>query len=1122
METVPGESPPAAATSRRDFVHAGFLLTAVALVVGGALGAVNAGRLAEDSRSVAHSHEVVGALEILLSSLKDAETGQRGYLLVEDEKYLAPYVQALEQVQGEFARLLELASDNPVQQSRLAALREKMDMRLDELTKTVKQAKSGDRAGAIGFIRSGVGKARMDELRREVADLQAAERDLLGSRAARSGVSYRTTLATVLGATAAGLALTGAAFLLVRRNLAQKQRTMRKIAASEALKAAILDTALDCIVTCDQDGLIVEFNPAAERTFGHFRADVVGKVMSDIIVPPAYRARHRQGMARILETGKSRVLGKRMEMSGLRSDGSEFPVEFTVTRIDVEGPPKFTAYLRDITERKRAEAALQASEERFRTLADYMPAFAWTADAQGWIHWYNQRWYDYTGTTLEQMQGWGWTSVHHPDHVDRVVARLQRSWDTGEPWEDTFPLRGQDGQYRWFLSRARPIRDAAGAIAVWFGTNTDITEQRAAEAALRDSEARFRAAAGAVSNMIWTNDAAGTMVGEQPGWAAFTGQTLDEYQGYGWAQAVHPEDAQPTIEAWEQAVVGKRAFEFEHRLRRRDGEWRACAIRAVPVFGADGAIREWVGVHTDVTERQRTEAALRDSEAASRLLAAIVTSSEDAIVSKDLDSVVTNWNKAAEHVFGYSAEEMIGRSVTLLIPEEIASEEPEIMGRILRGESVPHFDTLRQRKDGRRVAVSVTISPIFDRQGRVVGASKIARDVSERKRVEAQLQQSEEELRRLAAELSEADRRKDEFLATLAHELRNPLAPIRTGLQIIRMSAGDAVAQVGAMMERQVGQMVHLVDDLLDVSRVSRGKLELRRERLELAAVLGDAVETSRPALDAAGHQLTVAVPAEPIFLDADATRLVQVFANLLNNAAKYTERGGRIALTAEREGDQTVVRVEDTGIGIPREQLPKVFEIFAQVNRSQEQSQGGLGIGLSLVKRLVEMHGGSVEARSAGLGKGSEFVVRLPVAAAEAPAAAPGEAPPGGPAVRRRILVADDNVDAAESLAMLLTLQGNEVRTAHDGARALAAAAEFRPQVVLLDIGMPKLNGYEVCRRIRALPWGKEPYVVALTGWGQDDDKRRSQEAGFDRHLVKPVDPEALARFFEKLPTPD
>ena len=370
--------------------------------------------------------------------------------------------------------------------------------------------------------------------------------------------------------------------------------------------------------------------------------------------------------------------------------------------------------------------------------------------------------------------------------------------------------------------------------------------------------------------------------------------------------------------------------------------------------------------------------------------------------------------------------------------------------------------------------------------------------------------------------LKEADQRKDEFLATLAHELRNPLAPLRNGLQILRLAKGDSqvIEEARSMMERQLGQLVHLVDDLLDLGRISRGKIALRKERVEIGKVVRQAVETSRPLIDLVGHRLVIDHSPELIFVDADVTRLAQVISNLLNNAAKYTERGGQITLKVEQEQNDAVVSVRDTGVGIPAHMLPKVFDIFTQVDRSLERAQGGLGIGLSLVKGLVELHGGSVLARSDGQGMGSEFVVRVPVLVSLAGQARTENVSDGfAPKVRRRILVVDDNRDAARSLAIMLKLMGNETQIAHDGLQALDVAAAFRPDVVMLDIGMPKLNGYDTAQRLRQQAWGRDMVLVALTGWGQEDDKRRSLEAGFSSHMVKPVNLAALQTLLAGVP---
>jgi signal transduction histidine kinase/CheY-like chemotaxis protein len=386
------------------------------------------------------------------------------------------------------------------------------------------------------------------------------------------------------------------------------------------------------------------------------------------------------------------------------------------------------------------------------------------------------------------------------------------------------------------------------------------------------------------------------------------------------------------------------------------------------------------------------------------------------------------------------------------------------------------------------------------------------------------LRQSVDLQRQMRDAMTESDRRKDEFLATLAHELRNPLAPVRNAIHILRarMPPTPELQWARDVIDRQVTQMTRLIDDLMDVSRISRGTFELRREHVALDNVVRSAVETSRPSIDASGHELSVHLASEPIYLDADVIRLAQVFANLLNNAAKYTGPGGRIAVTAERETGMVLVTVQDSGIGIPAEKLTQVFEPFTQLDHSLERSRGGLGIGLALARRLVEMHGGTIEAHSPGPGAGSQFVVRLPLSARQGGLGAVTSAVrlPTPAVARYRILIADDNNDSATSLGILLNDAGYEVRTAGDGVQALETASQFRPNIALLDIGMPKLNGYDVARQLRAQPWGRQMRLIAITGWGGAEHRQQTTQAGFDHHLTKPVDPAALTELLASMLT--
>jgi PAS domain S-box-containing protein len=546
-------------------------------------------------------------------------------------------------------------------------------------------------------------------------------------------------------------------------------------------------------------------------------------------------------------------------------------------------------------------------------------------------------------------------------------------------------------------------------------------------------------------------------------------------------------------------------------LIRKDKTERPIDDSAAPIQTEDGAIAGVVLVFRDISERRRRELAIGR-------LAAIVDTTSDAIISKDLHSIVMSWNPAAERMFGYTAKEMIGQPITVLFPEDHLDEEPEILRRITQGEIVSHFETVRRRKDGTIIPLSVTISPVHDATGRVIGASQIARDITEQK-------QADQALRQALSELSEADRRKSEFLATLSHELRNPLAPIRNAVEILKVVSADgnpeAAKPVIGLLERHVRQVARLVDDLLDVSRISRGKIELRPEVMELAPVVKQAVETVQSSLKSREHELSIVLPPQPVYLYADPNRVAQMIANLLDNACKFTERGGRIRISVTLEGGAAVVRVQDTGIGIPAEQIPQIFHMFAQANTSLDRLEGGLGIGLALVKTLAEMHGGTVEAHSLGVDQGSEFILRLPVAHDRQIASRQPERvdPQPTTAIPRRILVVDDNQDAANTLAMLLKVSGHQVDTAHDGPDAIDAALSIEPDVILLDIGLPILNGYEVARRIREKQKQKRPALIALTGWGQEEDRRRSREAGFDAHLVKPVDFAVLNKLLAELP---
>jgi len=537
---------------------------------------------------------------------------------------------------------------------------------------------------------------------------------------------------------------------------------------------------------------------------------------------------------------------------------------------------------------------------------------------------------------------------------------------------------------------------------------------------------------------------------------------------------------------------------------RKDGSrfWVNVVITA---FRNDaGELMGFVQVIRDMTEQRARDYALREAEERMR---SVVNHVIDGIITIDERGLVESFNPAAEKTFGYPAVEVVGRNVSMLMPEPHHSGHDGYLANYFRTHQSKIIGIGREveglRSDGSIFPMELAVSE-FNLAGRRYFTG-IIRDITERKRLER-------ELHKRVAELDETGHRKDEFLAMLAHELRNPLAAITTAVQLSTMSGvQDQINWSMEVINRQVKHLTRLIDDLLDVSRITRGKVELRKEKIDAYPVINGALEAIRPLIKQRNHELIVSLQAG-LRLDADPTRLEQILVNLLANAAKYTESGGTIWFTAEHEGNDIVIKVRDTGIGIPPEKLPQMFELFAQGDRSLARSEGGLGIGLTLVRSLAEMHGGSVTATSEGPGKGSEFMVRLPAVAARAEEIPrlPAKTPQAN-AHRARILIVDDNVDMVRGLVRLLELLGHDVQTAYDGPTAIEAARVHRPAFVLLDLGLPGMDGYQVATRLRQEQGSQDAVIIAVTGYGQEDDRCRSREAGFDHHLVKPIDRNVL-----------
>ncbi len=785
-----------------------------------------------------------------------------------------------------------------------------------------------------------------------------------------------------------------------------------------------LESIGDGVIVTDMEGKIRFLNPVAQELTGVDQEQAAQRPLESVfkVIQEESREAVQTAAERVLRDG--RVKGFSTNAILVAQDGTERPIDESAAPIrDANGEVSGSVLtFRDVSERRAQERELAAKEEQLRMLVESVPLLCWMANPDGHIFWYNRRWFEYTGTELEDMVGWGWQRVHAPESLPAVTERWQQSLASGEPFEMIFPLRAADGSYRRFLTRALPMMDGDGRVMRWFGTNTDV----------EDAE-RSAAAATLLAN---------------------AGRILS---------GLH--DLKTTL-----SEVASQAVPL------------LCDYCVIDLLDDDGQIQRVAVCHSDKSK----EPLIRELQ-------------ERYPASWNPDSLVVKAIRSGEAQLLHS----VGRNLL-----ESVAENPE------------HLKLL--------VALNPTsamVAPLMVR-GKTFGAIAFVRSDVSTPYVSADLDLGQEVARRAATaidnamlyeNLCEADRRKDEFLATLAHELRNPLAPIRNGLELVRIAPNtEVIEQARSMMERQVNQLVRLVDDLMDVSRISRGKLALRTETVDLAKVVESAIETSRPLFEELRHEVVVTMPRGKILIEADVIRLAQAFLNLLNNAAKYSDPGSQIDLVVERLEDTVSISVIDRGIGIERDQLRKIFDLFSQVDRSLEKSRGGLGIGLTLVKQLVTMHGGEVEARSDGPGRGARFIVRLPISPASLESVETDRAPLDEIGRGMRVLVVDDNRDSADSLTLMLQFMGYQTRTAYDGESAVQVTAEFVPDVILLDIGLPKLNGYDACRAIRAANGGRKLVIIAQTGWGQEEDRERTRSAGFDHHLVKPIDAEQLVELLQ------
>jgi PAS domain S-box-containing protein len=704
----------------------------------------------------------------------------------------------------------------------------------------------------------------------------------------------------------------------------------------------------------------------------------------------------------------------------------------------------------------------------------------------------------------EPVDGW-WLSRVHPEDLPRVQAEQEAAWTNAVPDVDAeYRVRHRDGHYVWVWDHGVLVRDAHGRVVRVVGSTFDITDRKRVEEALRKSEALFTAAfhSNPVPMAILTLD--GRYVEANQAMLEHSGYTREQMIGRTTADLQFFADATQRADYYRVLKQSGGVRGFAAQLRVASGEIRDCILSAerMELDGQDCIL----AVRVDVTDRKRTEARLRESELRFRTLADAMP---QLVWTAQPDGVVDYYNARRE---AYGAIGDDPRDWQLILHPDDLAPTWEAWRRANTARAPYEMEHRIRMTDGNYRWHLSRALPVCDAAGEVIKWYGTATDIEARKRAESSLAESEARHRALAEALRDADRRKDDFLAMLAHELRNPLSPIRNGIELLRLRTSDAEIQgVTAMIARQVNHLVRLVDDLLDVSRVTQGKVALKREALDVAGIVNEAVELAREILLSKRHELVAALPQPgELKVDGDAVRLAQVVGNLLNNAAKYTNAGGRIELSARADAGEVVVTVRDNGIGIDAHLLPHVFELFTQGQCSLDRAQGGLGIGLALVKTLVLLHGGSVHATSEGAGQGSLFTVRLP-RLLEVPAASNEDGTATAEASPRSVLIVDDNVDAAHSLGMLLDLAGHRVAYAYDGKGALDSLVRQHPDVVLLDIGLPGMDGYAVARRVREECLGKQPVLVALTGYGQAEDHHFAREAGFDHHLVKPVEPSRL-----------
>ncbi|MEQ8786418.1 MAG: PAS domain S-box protein [Pirellulaceae bacterium] len=871
--------------------------------------------------------------------------------------------------------------------------------------------------------------------------------------------------------------------------------------------SAIVESSHDAIVSKTLEGVITSWNAAAERLFGYTAEEAVGQSIT-MIIPPN-RLDEEEAILRRIRGGQRL---EHYETVRVRKDGRNVFISLTASPIrDSQGRIVGASKIaRDISQQLRDQRALRRSEEQLRMVSNGIPQIVWTARPDGQVDYCNDRWHEYTGLSRNDILGDGWRRAVHADDLKVAVPAWRETVQTGQSYEIEQRLRSADGAYRWFLTRAFPLRDDEGDIVKWFGTCTDVHDQKEAEQALDDSRGRFEAILNSVSDAVIFADTDRKIVLVNPAFTTIFGYTAEETIGrttrflYADPQQFEGATAQRYRLNGDESVAP-----YSVQYRRKDGAVFWAETVGVHVRDSSGKLIGFLGLHRDVSQRLQAEASLRESEERFRTLADNIA--QLAWMCDDFCEV-TWYNQRWFDYTGTTMEQMQGwgwRDVHH--PDHIDRVVREIR-RCAESELVWEDTFPLRGKDGTYRWFLSRAVPIRNQQGDVVRWLGTNTDITERREMEEALK--------------EADRRKDEFLALLGHELRNPLAAILNGVRLLPalQDQPEQVEMVRDLVERQSEQMTRLLDDLLDVARITRGKISLRRERLDLVAQVRTVSEDHRASIEDQGCIYNIELHDAPLWIDADATRVAQVIGNLLHNASKFTDPGGTITVrvAAHPHDPVGVVSVHDTGIGIDSNVLRELFEPFLQVETSPQRGHGGLGLGLALVKGLTELHGGTVAAHSPGIGMGSEFAIRLPLAKMQSAAPqANKEQLRNVPAHSLRVLLVEDSAPVARVFALTIKSMGHEPRTAHCGEQALELIADSPPDVVLCDISMPGLSGYDVARRIRENPAWESIYLVAMTGYGQLDDRRQALAAGFDEHLVKPLDLDQLEAIFARIEPP-